>query len=423
MPRRVIPQLVALLLLLPAGVAGACEYCVREVGFVALHNEPYRVVITVPPDTPDSERDRLLAQARAEIGPSNVVVSIATGYHAGPGTENRDPQTLSSPRAIVYAPGEPGLTRSALLRPASESPSSDLVIEHTYAELTHSPAREGLAEALIDGYATVLLVQGADEDANRAAHELVEHAIQRINAVKSGFDRVIEVGPALRIISAEERQREYILLWALGIETDETAMPSVAVLYGKGRRLGDVLTGNTLTDTALFTMLSVVARDCECDLDRGWLYGTSIPLVWDDAMRRRAYDALGFDPESAATRAAVSRILERGPGSGTSVRDPFTEDTGTNIGIPGLTIHELGDPASSVPPAPESVKGDGSGDEPASRFPSLDDLPAPEPSFATADVQVNESSPMRLVWIALGLLAFVVLVGGGILANLSRGDD
>lgn len=418
MPRRVIPQLVALVLLLPGGVVAACEYCVREVGFVALHNEPYRVVITVSPDTPDSERDRLLAQARAGLGPGNVVVSVGTVEDGGEFTDVVGQVGDQLPAALVYAPD----TRSRVL--ALSSGSDDQRFSSRVGELTHSPAREGLTAALIDGYATVLLIEGTDTEANTAARELAEAAIQRINAVKSGFDRVIEVGPALRIITTEQRAAERWLLWSLGIDDGSEAMPSVAVLYGKGRRLGDVLIGNTLTDTTLFTMLGVVARDCECDLDRGWLYGTSIPLVWDDAMRRRAYDALGFDPESAATRAAVSRILERGPGSGTSVRDPFTEDTGTNIGIPGLTIHELGDPASSVPPAlhtdtpPGDVAADAGDFTPDATSPPVGHAPV----SVSTPIATDKHRPMQTVLLVLGGLALVVALASTLLVLRMRGS-
>jgi hypothetical protein len=410
-------QLVALaLLLLPAAGALACEYCVREVGFVPLHGGPYRVAIAVPASADEAERDRVLAEARAAIGPGNVVVTIGSAEEGAQFADVAERAGDHLPAAVVYAPDG----RNALLARSPEGDWRGLITE--VDELTRSPARDGLAAALIDGYATVLLVEGTDAGANQAALELAEATIQRINAVKAGFDRVIEVGPALRIITADTRSDERWLLWSLGITDADEPMPSVAVLYGMGRRLGDVLTGHKLTDHALFTMLSIVARDCECDLDRGWLYGTSIPLVWDDALRRRAYDALGFDPESAATRAAVSRILERGPGSGVGIRDPFTEDAGTQIGIPGLTIHDLSDPATAVPPeVAQASQAEPNGDG-VPTFPSLDDQPVPEPSFTVADVKVKASSPMRIVWIVLGSLAFVVCVGAGVLANRSRGD-
>ncbi len=404
------------LMLLPAALAGACEYCVREVGFVPLHGGPYRVVIAVPATADANERDSVLAEARAAIGPGNVVVTLGS---AGEGTQFADVVDRAGgdlPAAVVYAPDG----RNELLGTSPGGDRRGLV--STIGALTRSPARDGLAAALIDGYATVLLVEGTDDGANDAARELAEAAIQRINAVKSGFDRVIEVGPALRVIPVDEREAERWLLWSLGITDADEPMPSVAVLYGKGRRLGDVLTGHKLTDHALFTMLSVVARDCECDLDRGWLYGTSVPLVWDDALRRRAYDALGFDPESAATRAAVSRILERGPGAGVDIRDPFTEDAGTQIGIPGLTIHDLSDPATTVPPTP-------SADTPtrdAAVQPRAADTPgdrsagaAPVP--ATAAAVSDGPKPVQTVLLVLGGFALVVAVSATLLVLRSRG--
>ncbi|XAM01362.1 hypothetical protein OT109_08195 [Phycisphaeraceae bacterium D3-23] len=417
--RSLLQLVVLMLLLLPTTGASACEYCVREVGFVSLYHEPYRVVIAVAEWTDDAERDRVLAQARAAIGPGNVVVSIGSAEDGGEYADVVDRAGDHLPAAVVYAPDG----RNELLALSPDGDRRGLIT--TVDELTHSPAREGLGAALIDGYATVLVVEGTDADANRAARELAEAAIQRINAVKSGFDRVIEIGPALRVITAAERSDERWLLWSLGITDGGEAMPSVAVLYGKGRRLGDVLTGSELTDHALFTMLSVVARDCECDLDRGWLYSNTIPLVWDDALRRRAYDSLGFDPESAATRAAVARILERGPGSsGANVRDPFLEDSGTNIGIPGLTIYNLNDEASSVPPAvvasatqrnaSDSPDDTGHANSTAASNASADTVPPP--------ASIVGASPMWMTLFALGGLALLVLIAGGVLIAKSRGN-
>lgn len=420
MPHRSIAQLVVLaLLLLPAVGASACEYCVREVGFVPLNDEPFRVVIAVPPDTSDAERDRLLAEARAALGPGNVVVSVGSPEEGGLFADAARQSGGALPASVVQEPG--GRTHPLLpFATDSESPGDALV--RSIGSVTHSRARDGLAAALIDGFATVLIVEGTDEGANAAARELAEQAIQRINAVKSGFDRVIEVGPALRVITAEERGAEHWLLWSLGIDSGEEPMPSVAVLYGKGRRLGDVLTGNTLTDDRLFTLLSYVARDCECDLDRGWLYGTTIPLVWDDALRRRVYDALGFDPESAATRAAVARILERGPGTpgsgGANARDPFLEDSGTATGIPGLTIHNLGDPTTNVPP-PVTVADAGPDDHAdADSDNARPDVAPDAPPAATA---AQTPDPLRPVLSVLGAFAAVVLLAGAVVLLRARG--
>jgi len=420
MPHRLTVQLVALMLLfLPAAGVAACEYCVREVGFVPLHGGPYRVVIAVPPDASDAERDRLLAEARAALGPGNVVVSVGCPSEGGLFADAAGQANGPLPSAVVYAPGSQG---NAVLAGSEADFSSRETIARTIGGLTRSPAREGLAAALIDGYATVLLVEGTDEAANAAARELADQAIQRINAVKSGFDRVIEVGPALRIITAEERGQEFWLLWSLGIDSGDQPMPSVAVLYGKGRRLGDVLTGSTLTDDTLFTLLSYVARDCECDLDRGWLYGTTIPLVWDDALRRRAYDSLGFDPESAATRAAVARILERGPGSGTgsNARDPFLEDAGNMTPIPGLTIHNLGGPeADNAPPVTIADAGTLTPEDEANNAQDAGPTGTPDPPPAASTAKAAD--PMRAVYAALSAFAAVVLIAGGVLVVRSRG--
>jgi hypothetical protein len=109
---------------------------------------------------------------------------------------------------------------------------------------------------------------------------------------------------------------EKILVWALGLEPAVTTEPRMALLYGRGRRLGTALEGPLITATTLRERLVLVGQDCECDLDRGWLRGPLVPARWDASLQQAALKALGFDPENPMIRAEVSRIVERGPVDG-----------------------------------------------------------------------------------------------------------
>lgn len=318
---RSTPLLVwsTLVVLAVVSPTNACEFCVREVGFVSVFDNPYRVVLAVDAGTSDADRNGLRDRAVAAIGPANVVVEVVES--------SKDDRRES----VVHSPD--GRTRSLNV--------DDL------EGLVDSRARRGLAEALADGYATVLLVEGNDPASNTAAAAVARDAIARIYEVKDEFDRVIAVGPSLRIVRADEREPERWLLWSLGVEVDDDR-PAVAVLYGRGRRLGDVLQGESLTEEDLFRLLSYVARDCECSLDKKWLYGRPIPLAWTDETRQRVRRGLGFDPEGAATLAEVGRILRR-RGPGLVPTDPFVLPAIERTGIPGLRIVDLEEPASSEP--------------------------------------------------------------------------
>jgi hypothetical protein len=86
----------------------------------------------------------------------------------------------------------------------------------------------------------------------------------------------------------------------------------VAVLIGRGRRLGPTLKGDEITAGKLQQILAVAGQDCECDLDRSWMQGPMIPVRWGPERQQSAYNNLGFDPDNPLVKAEISRILARG---------------------------------------------------------------------------------------------------------------
>ncbi len=107
-----------------------------------------------------------------------------------------------------------------------------------------------------------------------------------------------------------------MLLWGLGLDPSPAADPRLAIVYGRGRRLGTPLEGPLITQTVLRERLSLIGQDCECDLERSWLRGPLLPGRWDRSQQELAAKSLGFDPENPMVRAEVSRIVERGPQPG-----------------------------------------------------------------------------------------------------------
>ena len=54
-----------------------------------------------------------------------------------------------------------------------------------------------------------------------------------------------------------------------------------AIVFGRGRRLGEPLEGALITRTVLQERLAMIGQDCECDLDRAWLKGPVLPGRWE----------------------------------------------------------------------------------------------------------------------------------------------
>ena len=100
----------------------------------------------------------------------------------------------------------------------------------------------------------------------------------------------------------------------------------MAILMGRGRRVGPVLIDEEISPTAVFGILNAVGQSCECDLDRSWMQGPRVPLRWDAAAKERVVQDLSFDAESPFVKTEISGILARGP--------QHTE------GEPGVTLEE-----------------------------------------------------------------------------------
>ena len=88
-----------------------------------------------------------------------------------------------------------------------------------------------------------------------------------------------------------------------------SSTPQIAVLYGRGRRMGPVLSGKRLTENNLLNLLSLIGADCECGLDRSWLLGTMVPLRWPPDLRELLVHQLGFDVENPLIKSEMSQIL------------------------------------------------------------------------------------------------------------------
>ena len=398
-------SLSLVLALVFTGEALACRYAVRDVGFVALNDRPFRVIIAVPLDTDDQTVASVEAQSEAALEYTQFKIEVG---RAGEGTQFDDASALARnqlPAAVLIAPDD----RRVVI--GSGFLMDD--IETVLSPLVRSPIRQGLSQELIGGFATVLLVEGSDPAANAHARESADSAIRRINANLKQFDRVLEVGPALRTLRMEARGQERWLLWALGISVEPSDQPELAILFGHGRRLGNVLQGDSLNEATLYKHLAIVVQDCECDLDRAWLYGKRFPIVWTDQDRKFAYDKLGFDPESALVRAEVSRILNRGPNGGaTDAPDPFI--SGEEVGGLGLTVYDI-EPANESGDAPQTQ------DPPSTVASNAQTQPAASTSQQAASSLGDASEGPPIVLIVLAVAGLVVLIGAAVVFKRSQG--
>jgi len=122
----------------------------------------------------------------------------------------------------------------------------------------------------------------------------------------------VDVPPQVVVVPYDMIQAEEAMLWGLEMTHLKPDKPQVAVLIGRGRRLGPTLKGDEITAGKLQQILAVAGQDCECDLDRSWMQGPMIPVRWGPERQQSAYNNLGFDPDNPLVKAEISRILARG---------------------------------------------------------------------------------------------------------------
>ena len=104
----------------------------------------------------------------------------------------------------------------------------------------------------------------------------------------------------------------------------------VVILYGRGRQMGPVLIEDAITEERLTSYLQVIGADCECGLDRSWMQGTMIPLLWSAEIQDEVSVSLGFDPENPRTKMEISMTVAKGQtnrvNGGSDTKNPDSVD-------------------------------------------------------------------------------------------------
>lgn len=395
---RFAAPLLALLGLLVAGTpaALACRYSVRDTGFVDLGSDPYRLILRLGPNS--------TAQLRTDFeqGAAAVLLDANITFSATPGA----PDTVS--RLLLQSPDQRELT----LAKEPALPNSRAGIIEALERSASSPARTQLHDDLLRAYAVVVLVEGLDPAANRRARRTVDEAITAIARLLPEMPKPVDIPPRVLALPAASIAAESVLVWGLGMSPQPTQDPRVAVVFGRGRRVGEPLEGGLITRTILQDRLALIGQDCECDLDRSSLQGPVIPARWDATRQRTAAAALGFDPENPLIRAEISRIVIKGPAQPGARRTPSGAFDALALGYSeepieaAATLPAVG---SESDPSPTEVV------TPVAKKSSSVPTPAPaEPARVTGGVLA--------IWFALSGLGLVVALAGAWLLNRSRKD-
>ncbi len=359
-----------------AGPLMACRYSVRDTGFVDLGTASYRLGFTAASQLPPATRRAYEETAAAILPDSNITFSSPAEERPG-----------DSPILMLTDADGHSLT----LATGSALRSEPREIVRLLESAVTSPLREQLYKESLRSYGVLLLFEGSDAAANERARSAALAAIQSVSRLIPAMPKPVDVPPQLIAVPRAAQAVEAVLLWGLGFDPAPATDPRLAIVYGRGRRLGAPLEGPLITQTVLRERLVLIGQDCECDLDRAWLRGPLAPGRWDRSLQETAAKALGFDPENPVVRAEVSRIVERGPQPGQRRKTAGT-------------AHALGYSEDSIADLP-TVTATEDEEIPAPGKPTVD--PGIPPAAAPTD------GPTRRLWWLLGLTLGSALLTGG----------
>ncbi|MCK5853091.1 hypothetical protein KAH27_08700, partial [bacterium] len=150
-----------------------------------------------------------------------------------------------------------------------------------------------------------------------------------ITSTKNKMPKPVDNPPSLVILKMDQIKNERVLLWSLGLNEELLQEPALAIIYGRGRIMGQSLQNALLQQVNINNLLTIVGSDCECGLDRSWIIGKMLPIRWDKKHQKEVMKWHNFDAENPFVKAEMSQILSISPNK---VRKQGTLGTGTLYG-------------------------------------------------------------------------------------------
>ncbi|WP_146371889.1 hypothetical protein [Symmachiella macrocystis] len=304
---RILYCAVCVAFCLAPATATACKYSVRDVGFVDLSSQPYRLYCFLDSDSHADFAAEFLKTAQSRFADSNVIAEVidvvANPDH--PALKYRSATAASDAPELVLVAPESDLYPLPVAVSATE-------MGNELSRLVASPLRDQIWNSIVEAYAVVVVIEGESAEENRRAADAGRFAIKQLNGIMAQMDKPVDTPPKLLTVSAEQAAQEPVLLWSWGLSAEERKEPAVVTLFGRGRQLGPVVTGSDISGTELFETLALVGKSCECELDRSWMQGPMFPHAWDINRQADVTRALGFDAENPLIKVEISRIIARG---------------------------------------------------------------------------------------------------------------
>ena len=275
----------------------ACRFTVREIGFSILSQDIYTLAVI---DKNANPNDNLWKEFHAKNRDCNLRLEILNPVIdvEHPVVKNAKQKGMKFPAIVLVAPN----SRMFLFE------GND--ISKIYSEILESGLGKNLRTVFPDVFAAVLWVEGEYIEKNKIAKNKVQFECDAIENIMPGMPKIVKNGPLNIAVSKNDFQNEKLLLWSLGIDSIPKE-PVAFVLYGRGRIIGEALSYQQILEGGLYKYMSMIGADCECGLDKKWMLGNQIPMLWDKDSRQYLAKLVGFDVDNPMILAEMSRILAK----------------------------------------------------------------------------------------------------------------
>ncbi len=299
-------SILALHSLMPA--MGQGEYSIRDAGFIVREPQSYRLYVFVSDDTPDLRElaGWLMAAAGPLLAESNIrteIINVDRQDSHPAMVYYRRMRPTQLPAAILASPRDAAIIVAGF---GPEDLSEDAVWD-LVAGVASSPKREELLRHLIIDWCVLVVVEGDDRSDNQRAQSAAEDAARDLVGTVTDTGETILRRPHVMTVSWRD-PRERILLWSLGMDERHIGDAGVAVVFGMGRRLGRLVTGDDVDEDVVMGLLELLGRDSSWTTDPRSLLGPEAPLVWGRDRAEQVRDELGFDPNDPDAARALSRV-------------------------------------------------------------------------------------------------------------------
>ncbi len=288
---------VVCLFLLSINILEACRFTVREIGYSTLSRDMYSLVVL---DENVNATDVYWNSVHRKLHESNIRLSVLNPFadRQHPFAKQIIASNISLPAYVLIAPN-----------------GRMLILNHNKFELAlkevfDSPIRKNLYEDIPSVFSVLLWVDGEDETVHKSTARIISESVSQIENMMPHMPKEVKKGPLTYRITKEIYSKERVLMWALGLD-EFPKRPVAFVFYGRGRIMGDVASFSEIKNGKLYKLMSMIGADCECGLDRKWMLGNQIPLLWAADTRQILVDELNFDVDNPMILAEMSRILAK----------------------------------------------------------------------------------------------------------------